>query len=156
MKISQYLITLLLLITSIWSCTDDHCNADTESLLNATLTVTDETLNDISFVENLSIYSPEWTDSIHYAVSGDDNVLGFVLSPFSDTTKIVFTSTNAPLNDTLYIYYQRTYTFLSQECGFVPNFEIDTILHSYNYIDSVEITNKEISVEKNGKIQIYF
>lgn len=141
---------------AIWSCTDDHCNADTESLLDATLTVTDETLNDINFVENLSIYSPEWSDSIYYSESGDDNVLGFVLSPFSDTTEIVFTSKDAPLNDTLFVYYQRDYTFFSQECGFVPNFEIDTIFHSYNYIDSVEIINKEISVDKNGKIQIYF
>jgi hypothetical protein len=156
MKISHYLIIIFFSITAIASCTDDHCNADTESLLNATLNITDETLNDLSFIENLSIYSPEWKDSIHYAESGDDNVLGFVLSPFSDTTEIVFTSTNAPLQDTLFIYYQRDYTFLSQECGFVPNFQIDTILHSYNYIDSVEIINEEISVEKNGQIQIYF
>lgn len=156
MKISQYYIILLLIIMAIWSCTDDHCNADTESLLDATLTVTDETLNDINFVENLSIYSPEWSDSIYYSESGDDNVLGFVLSPFSDTTEIVFTSKDAPLNDTLFVYYQRDYTFFSQECGFVPNFEIDTVFHSYNYIDSVEIINKEISVDKNGKIQIYF
>ncbi|MCB2194246.1 MAG: hypothetical protein KQH79_00205 [Bacteroidetes bacterium] len=156
MKISQYYIILFLIIMAIWSCTDDHCNADTESLLDATLTVTDETLNDINFVENLSIYSPEWSDSIYYSESGDDNVLGFVLSPFSDTTEIVFTSKDAPLNDTLFVYYQRDYTFFSQECGFVPNFEIDTIFHSYNYIDSVEIINKEISVDKNGKIQIYF
>jgi hypothetical protein len=156
MKISQYLITIIFTIVVIASCTDDHCNADTESLLNATLTVKDETLNDISFVENLSVYAPEWTDSIHYSESGDENVLGFVLSPFSDTTEIIFTSKDAPFNDTLFIYYQRDYTFFSQECGFVPYFEIDTILHSYNYIDSVEIINKEISVDKNGKIQIYF
>lgn len=156
MKIFQYLIIIFSIAVAITSCTDDRCNADTESLLNATLTVTDETLNDIHFVDSLSIYSPEWTDSIHYAESGDDNILGFILSPFSDTTEMIFTSKNAPLKDTLFIFYQRHYTFFSQECGFVTNYEIDTILHSYNYIDSIEIINNQISVEKNGQIQIYF
>lgn len=157
MKIFQYLIISFLIVIVVISCTDDHCNADTESLLNATLTVNDTNLVNIKFVKKLIMYSPEWTDSIFYSESGDDNVLGFTLSPFSDTTEIIIASKiDTIVNDTLLILYQRDYTFFSQECGFVTKFQLDTILHSYNYIDSIEIINEEISVDKNGTIQIYF
>lgn len=152
MKLSYYSI-LFLFLTILVSCSDDQCNTDTESLLQTECIANDV---DQEFIDKLSIYSPEWNDSIHYSEDGADNKIGFVLSPNSDTTEIVYTSADTTLIDTLYIYYQRELTFLSPECGFVINYFIDTVTHTYNIIDSIEVVTKEITTDKNGSVKIYF
>lgn len=138
-----------------YSCGDDRCNSETESLMQTEVLVKSSELTSIKYLDNLSIYSPEWTDSIHYAEEGKKNSLYFTLSPNSDTTEIIFTSNVAPLKDTIFILYQREFVFLSPECGFVTNCSIDTVLNTSNYIDSLEIVNPETSINKNGHIKIY-
>ncbi|HAF29059.1 MAG TPA: hypothetical protein DCG75_08420 [Bacteroidales bacterium] len=156
MKSINYIILIILVTVSVYSCSDDQCNADTDALLKTELLVLDTNLTSIKYLANLSVYSPEWTDSIHYSEEGSKNILNFNLSPISDTTEIVITSLNAALNDTLFIYSRRELLFLSPECGFVTTFTIDTILNSTNYIDSLKIITKNISTEKDGSIKIYF
>ncbi len=142
---------------SVFSCSDDVCNEETESTLNLVFIVNDASLTDIGFIDNLSIYSPEWTDSIHFLDENESGgtVLGFMLSPYSDTSEIIITSKNATEKDTLIILSQREQIFLSKECGFITDFLIDTVLFTLNYIDSIEINEDEITTAKNGEIQLY-
>jgi len=154
MKIIKYILLIITTVIII-SCSDDQCNSETETFLKTEFIIKDP-LMIIKYVDSLSLYSPIWSDSIHYSEEGSDNNLLFTLSPESDTTEIVFTSRQAEFNDTIYIYYQREFVFLSPECGFVVNCKIDTVLNTYNYIDSLEVLNKEISTNENGHIQIYF
>ena len=142
---------------SVFSCSDDVCNEETESTLNLVFIVNDASLTDIGFIDNLSIYSPEWTDSIHFLGENESGgtVLGFMLSPYSDTSEIIITSKNATEKDTLIILSQREQIFLSKECGFITDFLIDTVLFTLNYIDSIEINEDEITTAKNGEIQLY-
>ncbi len=153
MKIFYYTLFLLFAIPFFSSCDEDQCNTDTESLLNTELFPQGV---DQEFIDNLSLYSPEWNDSIHYSEEGADNIIGFILSPNSDTTEIVYTSTVNTLNDTLFFYYQREIIFLSPECGFITDYTIDTVIHTYHIIDSIEIVTNEITTEKDGSIKIYF
>lgn len=142
---------------SVFSCSDDVCNEETESTLNLVFIVNDTSLTNINFIDNLSIFSPEWTDSIHFLDENEsgDTVLGFMLSPYSDTSEIIITSKNATEKDTLVILTQREQIFLSKECGFITDFFIDTVLFTRNYIDSIEINEDEITTAKNGEIQLY-
>lgn len=156
MKHINYITLIILFTVSAYSCTDDQCNADTDALLKTELLVLDTNLTAIKYLANLSVYSPEWTDSIHYSEEGSKTILNFALSSISDTTEIIITSLQAALNDTLFIYSQRELLFLSPECGFVTNFTIDTIISSSNYIDSLKIITKDISTVKDGSIKIYF
>ncbi|MFC2096473.1 DUF6452 family protein [Bacteroidota bacterium] len=149
----SYSILLLILLAVFYSCTDDQCGSDTEALLQTELIAIDV---DDEFIDSLSLYSPEWADSIHYSIEGADNIISFMLSPNSDTTEIIYCSTNAALNDTIFIYYQREFIFLTPECGFVTDYFIDTVLYTYNYIDSIEIVTDEITTNADGYIQIYF
>ena len=157
MKFLRY-ISLFFLLLCMISCSDDACNEDTDTLLNMEFTVIDETLSATYFIDSLSIYSPLWTDSIHFSEQGvaDNNTLSVMLSPYSDSSEMVITSANSSIIDTLLIVSQRELVYFSKECGFVTNFFIDTVYHSSNYIDSVNIITNTISVEKNGQIQIYF
>ncbi len=156
MKIIKYILPLLIITAIIISCSDDRCNSETDSLLKTEFIIKDADLIAIKYVDSLSIYSPEWSDSIHYSEEGSDNSLLFTLSPESDTTEIVFTSKQAEFKDTIYIYYQREFVFLSPECGFVVNCKMDTVLNTYNYIDSLKIIQNEITTNAQGHIQIYF
>jgi hypothetical protein len=155
MKFSTYIL-LLLFFALIYSCSDDTCNEDTSTLLKMELTVVDTNLTNINFLENLSLYSPEWPDSIHYSEEGSDETLSLMLSPNSDTSEIIISSANAALKDTLTIISQRELVFFSAECGFVTNYFIDAFLYSVNYIDSIDITSYQISTNKDGQVQIYF
>lgn len=156
MKIIRYILLCFIISAIIISCGDDVCNSETNSFLKTEFIVQDPDLISIKYLDSLSIYSPLWQDSIHYKEEGLEKSLSFTLSPESDTTEIVFTSKQAASKDTIYIYYQREFIFLSPECGFVINYTIDTVLNTYNYIDSLEVLNYKISTNKNGHIKIYF
>ena len=156
MKKINYIIFSLIVFLLLTSCTDDQCNAETESLLKTELFVLDGDLKDIDFLDSMSVFSPEWTDSIHYSEEGSKKILYLTLSSESDTSNFIITSSQATTQDTISIYYQRELLFISTECGFVTNYTIDTIIYSYNYIDSLQIINKNISTDNNGYIKIYF
>jgi len=155
MKFSVYIL-IITLFALIYSCSDDTCNADTDTLLNIEFTVNDTNLTNIDFLDNLSLYSTQWSDSIHYSEEGSNEILSLMLSPNSDTSEIIITSVNAGLKDTLTIISQRELIFYSPECGFITNYFIDTLFYSINYIDSIAITSYQISTSKDGQVQIYF
>jgi len=138
------------------SCADDQCNLETDTLLKTEFVVKDQSLLDSKYLDSLSVYSPEWTDSIHYWKEKEEINLLYSLSPAADFSEIIITSKNASLNDTLFIYYQREMYMLSPECGFVVNYTIDSVLSTSNYIDSLFIITPAITTLKNGHIQIYF
>ncbi len=155
MKNTGYCILVLVAI-HFFSCSDDKCNLETDTLLKTELLVQDQNLNQIKYIDSLSVYSDEWTDSIHYSKEGSNNSIFFMLSPNSDTTQIIITSTVVELNDTIFLYHKRNFVLISPECGFVVNFNIDSLANTRNYIDSVFIRNNEVSTNENGHIQIYF
>ena len=154
----RFAILFILSILFFGNCTDDQCNVDTESSLRFELLVKDATLKTLKYLDSLAIYSPQWTDSIFYKDEGVTKTksLFLMLSPYSDTSELIFTSNTVPLNDTIIIYSQRENIYLSPECGFITNFLIDTVLFTNNYIDSIEIVTSKITTEENGHIQVYF
>lgn len=155
MKFSIILF-LIILLSFIYSCSDDVCNEETDTLLNFEFTVSDTALSNNGFVENIAIYSLEWADSIYYSEDGSNDILSLMLSPYSDTSEFIITSKGFALNDNLTIISQRELIFFSDECGFITEFLIDTVLHSLNYIDSIDISSNKVTTSNNGQIQIYF
>jgi len=155
MRSIKYILIIWSAVLLLESCTDDKCYSDTESMVEAGLNVQDEALDTTSFLDSLSVYSSKWNDSIHYSASDNPNI-SFMLSPTSDTSEIIFTSKTISLKDTVFFYYHREIVFISPECGFGTNFNIVSVKHTYNNIDSINITKPEILVEQNGQIEIYF
>lgn len=156
MKIIKYISVIFLLAVFFMSCSDDSCNLKTEPLLKTEINVVDADLIALKFLDSLSIYSPDWIDSIHYLDEGLENSLYFMLSPNSDSTEIIFTSKSHPLNDTILFFHQSEIRFLSPECGFVINYKIDSLVSTSYNIDSLTLLNSNITSNKNGHLQIYF
>lgn len=153
MKIFKTVILVLFVSSVLFSCTDDHCNVNTQPLLKLSFTVEDTVLIKESYIDSMSIFSPEWTDSIHYWISNADSI---TLSPFDNMTTLILTSKNEPLKDTLFIYHKCEKRLLSMECGFVLDYHIDSIDNSWNIIDSISLVRKNIIAEENGLIEIYY
>lgn len=154
MKLTKVILVIFISI-ALFSCTDDQCNLDTESLLSLEINVVDTNLTNIDYTAGLSAFAPEWADSVHY-VNQDAKSLDFMLSPNSDTTMIIFTSSDTILKDTLYVYHKNKVRLLSPECGFVFDFTVDSFSNTKNLIDSAFLVKDEITNDENGQIQIYF
>jgi len=148
-------ILLTLLLTVLFACTDDECHLDTETLLKVEMNVTD-TSSVEGFIDSLSVFSPEWTDSIHYQTEGENNNLWLMLSPANDTTTFIFSSIPVPGNDTITFFYQRKFVLLSAECGFVTHYTINNITYTQNYIDSLKLEKNIITTDEQGLLKIYF
>lgn len=158
MKGFKVLILFFLSLGTVYSCSDDPCRLETQSLLSLEVNVIDTNLTKINFADSLAIYSPSWTDSIHFSEENSKNIVSFMLSPTDSITTIIFTAKNDTLKDTLYIYHQNNVKFLSTECGFVVDYKIDTTQtwHTWNLIDSTFVVKDKITTDEKGLIQIYF
>lgn len=148
-------IIFFTVILSIYSCSDDRCHLDTDTLMKVEMNVEDPD-TPAGFIDSLSVYSPEWADSIHYKTEGTGKSLLFMLSPKADTTELIFTSNLVDNNDTIIFFYQRDFVLLSAECGFVVHYKIDSIVNTWNYIDSLKLVKNQITTDEQGHIQIYF
>jgi hypothetical protein len=73
-----------------------------------------------------------------------------------DTTSFVLTAQT--LRDTLSFVYSSELDFISGDCGYIFSFELDTVLHSRAFIDSVSVTYPFIEYGEsleNIKLYIY-
>jgi hypothetical protein len=63
-----------------------------------------------------------------------------------DTTTFVFREKTAPsdLQDTITFVYERQLNYVSGDCGFSYNLELDTVIHTINIIDSVVISYSSV------------
>jgi hypothetical protein len=152
MKNFIYIFILLVLVITI-SCGDGECNLDTDSIITCTFSVEDATLKADLFLDNMSVYSTEWEDTISYLETG---AINFTLSPNDTITQVIVASETTTELDTITFKHQNEVVLLSTECGFVVNFEIDTVISTYHLIDSISLVNDEITSEENGLIEIYY
>lgn len=134
----------------VYNCSDNKCNQSVDVNLKAEVIIKDTSLINSEFIKDLSVFSPDWIDSIHYNSSG----YLLELSPFSDTSIFIFTSQG--FLDTVWVLSNRQLVLLSQECGFVNNFAIDSVWYSTNNIDSLELINKNLTAQNDGHFKIYF
>ncbi|OFX83616.1 MAG: hypothetical protein A2W99_15410 [Bacteroidetes bacterium GWF2_33_16] len=149
MKFIFRIVGILLFAFMIFNCSDNRCNEEVDVLLKAEIIVNDPILTNAGFLETLSIYSPAWTDSVHYSSAN----FMLELSPFADTTVFVFTS--QAWKDTVKIFYERDLVYLSQECGFVTYYKIDSTRYT-STIDSLVWVNKKLTTLTDGHVKIYF
>jgi hypothetical protein len=150
MRKTLYTIFFFLFLVVLFSCTDNRCNESTVVELNAEVIVSDATLINAKFLDSLSVYSPDWIDSVHYSSA---NYM-LELNPIKDTTIFVFTS--QLWVDTVWVFYKRQLVYLSQECGFVNYYKVDSTRYSNNNIDSLVWVNKKLTTQNDGHVKIYF
>jgi hypothetical protein len=93
--------------------------------------------------EDSLLYAGRGIRTINLPLNGSANETGFV---------VIFQFTA----DTVWLTHEVIPWFMSQECGFILNFELTGARHSSALIDSVVIVTKEITSFDETNIRIYY
>ncbi len=116
----------------------------------------DETDTTVANISIVGLLNGEALDSVIYQSDSIDNCY-LPLSMFSDTTRYLVKIKNT--KDTITFVHDKELSFISEDCGFIFEFNIDTVLYSTSsFIDSVAIEYRKIiynETKNNVKIYIY-
>ncbi len=154
-----YLFAISLSLVALVSCNNGNGCYDSVD----TLMVTSLSINDSLQIKSLVIRGVDRNDVGDTIVNDRDSTLTkrytLPLSLSADSTGFVLEVNG--IKDTLYIRHSMMMLFISENCGFAPNYVISGLRHSAG-IDSVMITDKKVnpkSIEKktnDQNISIYF
>lgn len=107
----------------------------------------DSTLQDVSLVGIGRI------DSIYRTQSLSEL---FMPLNFEEDTSTFVVAVSATMKDTLSVVYRKELDFISRDCGYIFTFDIDTILYSNAFIDSVAISYPTVKYgESTENIKLY-
>lgn len=148
MRYLYYILFLAICILSV-SCEDDSCTIDTESTVVLKYEIGDESA---VITDNLFARSEEWHDTINTV----NKQMSFLLSVNDTISEIIIESTDITLVDTLKFIHENELVYLSKECGFIVTHSIDTVISTYNLIDSISLINDNVTTENNGLIEIHY
>lgn len=154
-----YLIVISLLLIVLGSCNDgDRCYESVDALM-----VTSFSINGFKQINSLVVKGVNRNDVGDTLVSDTTSTLTkrytLPLSLSIDSTGFVLKANG--IKDTLYIRHTMILKFVSQNCGFAPNYIISGFRYTAG-IDSVKISDAKVnpkSIEKqtnDQNISIYF
>lgn len=146
---------LLLLSLILLGCnTERICNLPTEVRLEAGIyTLSNGRKKDTS-ITDFFIYASGRSDSLLYDTVSNISTCRFKLNPLSDTTIFIFD--DQQLQDSLIIITERTPYFVSQECGFITHFHLDTSYWKGSLADSISLIDPLVTTNVVENIQIFF
>ena len=156
MKIFFQVVAIMALAIII-SCnnTDDFCLSNQQSVqasFYSSITLNDSTVSDMTI---RAIESVAEDDTIYNSETVSESFLP--LSMMNDTSRFLIQILNQ--KDTVSFVHSKELSFISEECGFIFTFELDTVLHSnISFIDSVSIEYPSIVYNEsteNVKIYLY-
>lgn len=158
-NINLLFILFLGLVLGFHSCnTDETCRKSRTVLLGMNFYLdTINQLNNRLVVLNLSVDSV-WVkgvgnDSVLYNNRKRVNSVKLPLNSFSEESKFHFQFNT--FTDTIAIKHKNINEFLSLECGYIRTFEIDTVISTHNFIDSISVTQELVNTIYVENIQIH-
>jgi predicted nucleic-acid-binding Zn-ribbon protein len=134
------------------SCSPQSCIDETEALLKSSFY--DYTTLEVSAPDSLTLHGME-ADSLIYIKSASVKTGKFPLNPSSDNC--VFIIKINGITDTIAFRYNSYPHLVSKECGYTFYHNLDTIpSHTMNIIDSISVTNNNITTANEENIQIFY
>ncbi len=163
------------------SCNSNVCNQQMTSFMKVNFYNRTTKLDSAVDLINVKCLNCMTTDTLIKNASGDSSIL-LPLSALKDTSYSAFYITIDTIHvdtittvrndttfktpeyiayqvrqDTLIAWYKRTNIFVSYECGFLPEFTIDSVhLNGKLSSDSVVIINKKVNTSNETNYKIYF
>lgn len=150
-------IIAILLIFVFAACEDETKNCDQTLISDMGMNFKKDTL------QGFLVKDTTWPKVTFYALGKDTivsrqprNSLFFSLDPLADSSRFYLQLDSIAVPDTLTFRYQRKPSFVSPGCGFATFFTLDTVICTFNTIDSVHINNREISSSNDTHISLFF
>ena len=152
-KVKQVTVFLFLIVL-INSCqTNNQCDTTTESLVKLNFYIKTESLDSAVIVKPVSVYGLGISDSLLYTNDSLSSVL-LPLSPNIESLVYVFEfGTNT---ENIEFTYKTSTYFESMDCGFIANYEIESLSYNKNIIDTIIIANGNVTVDNEEHIKLFF
>jgi hypothetical protein len=119
--------------------------------------------NNAAFTDTVTVYGLLDEASRYDSVLYNNQRLKSASLPLrldKDTTSFVFNflTTAGVLwtQDTITFVHQNNPHFISEACGFVMYFTLDTVIHTTNRIDSISVNNNKITNDPSENIRMFF
>jgi hypothetical protein len=148
----RFIFLVFILLAFAWGCdSSEACLSNQHAVQARFYSAWSDTDKD-SVLNNVSLVGEGKIDSIYRNQSISELFMPLDFS--SDTTSFVISAET--LKDTIRFVHQRELNYISGDCGYIFNFEIDTILHTEAFIDSVSIAYPFVKYgESNENIKLY-
>ncbi|MFP4019718.1 MAG: DUF6452 family protein [Bacteroidales bacterium] len=150
----EFLLLISLgIIFLLIQCEDDPC----EENLNTPVGVTFHTIDtngvkqDVS-ITSLSVYALD-NDSIIADSSSSVHELKLPLNPHKDSCMFILDADS--LQDSITFLYTHDKEFVSQDCGFKLVYELDTIISTGHFIDSLNIIQNTVNKSDENHLEIF-
>lgn len=147
-------VTYLFFFSIVWlfSCQSDEACLSNQHALQAGFYSAWSTIDRDSVLTDVSVFGLDLTDSIYRKESL--NELFLPLNFNSDTTAFVVSVKT--LKDTLWLVHSKELDFISGDCGYFFNFDLDTLIFTGAFIDSVAVDYPLIRYgESTENIKLY-
>ncbi|MBW8685589.1 DUF6452 family protein [Chitinophaga rhizophila] len=157
MKYISGIIAILLLSVFV-ACEDETKTCDQALISDLGINFKKDTLNGYLVKDTL------WPKVTLRAIGQDSLLVNrqprssifLPLDPRNDTCRFYLRLDSIAIPDTLTFRYKRNPSFVSAGCGFATFFSIDTVITTYNTIDSLHINNKEVNSSNDTHISLFF
>ncbi len=149
------LLTLLTGLSLFTGCQGEEACLSNQHAVQAGLYSAWSEADKDSTLQDLSLVGLDRIDSIYANVTISEV---FMPLDFESDTSTFVIGVSETLKDTLSVVYQKELDFISRDCGYIFTFDIDTIIYTNAFIDSVAVdypTVKYGETIENIKLYIY-
>jgi hypothetical protein len=150
-------IIAMLLILAFAACEDETKSCDQTLISDLGMNFKKDTL------EGFIVKDTTWPKVTLYALGKDTiiraqprNSVFMSLDPLADSSRFYLRLDSIATPDTITFRYTRKPSFVSPGCGFATFFTLDTVLTTYNTIDSLHINNREVNSSNDTHISLFF
>lgn len=156
MRPAAYL-SLFLLSLGLFSCSDDKiCSEKKDAFMEVDFVeISGQTEENVT-LPALSVIATKQPDSLLYINANVQKIL-LPLDPNNTETEFyIQPDTLVDVGDVFKVKYSADLEFISSGCGFAHTFKIDTIITTFNEIDSIAVVSPEVNTIDGTNVKIYF
>ena len=146
------LLLAYLVIPVIQSCTPESCYENTISQVKAGFYQTGTGAG--ITVDSLSLYGLEMASSLIHDKSANLTGVNFPLDPSAASCSLVFIING--ITDTVTLNYSSFPHLISKECGYSMFHTLESYTSTRNLIDTILISNRNITIPNEENIRIFF
>ncbi len=151
-KIFRIILTGIMIPVMLQAC-EEECTHKPRSLAGVDFHSFVNGIDEQRPVDSLSVSGLGREDSLLYSNSRNILSISLPMNGSAEEAGFIFVFNNE--TDTIWLSYKVIPWFLSQECGFVLNFELLEARHTTSIVDSVVIVTREITSFDETNIRIY-
>ncbi|GEP94587.1 DUF6452 family protein [Chitinophaga cymbidii] len=153
----RYALLMICALTCLAACDDDTkvCDVDVRTELRANFRYVLNNVEKDTTMPKVTLYAFGKEDDSIYAKNPTSGIQ-FSLDRTADSSRFYFQTDSTRIADTLIFRYRRQPHFVSAGCGFATYFTLDTIIHTTNVLQSIQVRNHNVTTGNETNLTFHF